>query len=142
MLHQQRHNLLTTGQAAARLGVAIPTVKRWIERGALDAARVRGRWLVTTASVQRQVALRETLAAVANEGFPDRNYNPDGTLVSRKQSNAIIEMPEEVAAHALQLIEDGILFEGKRVQVDTLCLHGDHARVVENAKLIRDNLLT
>ena len=79
---------------------------------------------------------------VANEGFPDRNYNPDGTLVSRKQSNAIIEMPEEVAAHALQLIEDGILFGGKRVQVDTLCLHGDHPNVVKNAKLIRDNLLT
>ena len=79
---------------------------------------------------------------VANEGFPDRNYNPDGTLVSRKLSNAIIEMPEEVAMHALQLIENGILFEGKRVQVDTLCLHGDHPNVVENAKLIRDNLLT
>ena len=79
---------------------------------------------------------------VANEGFPDRNYNSDGTLVSRKQSNAIIEMPEEVAMHALQLIENGILFEGKRVQVDTLCLHGDHPNVVENAKLIRDNLLT
>ena len=75
---------------------------------------------------------------VANEGFPDRNYNPDGTLVSRKQSNAIIEMPDEVAAHALQLIEDGILFEGKRVQVDTLCLHGDHPNVVGNAKLIRE----
>jgi len=79
---------------------------------------------------------------VANEGFPDRNYNPDGTLVSRKQSNAIIEIPEEVAAHALHLIRDGILFGGKRVQVDTLCLHGDHPNVVENAKLIRDNLLT
>ena len=34
---------------------------------------------------------------VANEGFPDRNYNPDGTLVSRKQSNAMIELPEDVA---------------------------------------------
>ena len=77
---------------------------------------------------------------VANEGFPDRNYNPDGTLVSRKQSNAIIEMPEGVAAHALQLIRDGILFEGKRVQVDTLCLHGDHPNVVENARLICEKL--
>lgn len=74
---------------------------------------------------------------VANEGFPDRNYNPDGTLVSRKESHAIIESPEEVAAHALELIQNGILFGGKRVRVDTLCLHGDHPRVVENAKLIR-----
>ena len=73
---------------------------------------------------------------VANEGFPDRNYNPDGTLVSRKERHAIIESPEEVAKHALDLIQNGILFGGKRVRVDTLCLHGDHPRVVENAKLI------
>lgn len=77
---------------------------------------------------------------VANEGFPDRNYNTDGTLVSRKEPNAIVELPDAVAAHALQLIEDGILFEGKRVRVDTLCLHGDHPRAVENAKLIREKL--
>lgn len=77
---------------------------------------------------------------VANEGFPDRNYNLDGTLVSRKESRAIIESPEEVAKHAMQLIQDGVLFEGKRARVDTLCLHGDHPRVVENAKLIREIL--
>lgn len=74
---------------------------------------------------------------VANEGFPDRNYNLDGTLVARAESNAIIESPEEVAVRALELIENGILFEGKRVRVDTLCLHGDHPRAAENAKLIR-----
>jgi UPF0271 protein len=78
---------------------------------------------------------------VANEGFPDRNYNPDGTLVSRKESNAIIETPDEVAAHAIELIRDGILFGEKRVRVDTLCLHGDHPRAAENAKLIREILL-
>ena len=73
---------------------------------------------------------------VMNEGFPDRNYNPDGTLVSRKEPHAMIESPEEVAKHALDLIQNGILFVEKRVKVDTLCLHGDHPRVLENAKLI------
>src|SRR5262245_12376647 len=47
---------------------------------------------------------------VMNEGFPDRNYNPDGTLVSRKEPHAIIESPEEVAKHALELMENGIMF--------------------------------
>ncbi len=75
---------------------------------------------------------------VANEGFPDRNYNPDGTLVSRKQEKAIIESPEEVATHALKLIQEGVLFEGKRMKVDTLCLHGDHPHAAQNAKLIHD----
>jgi len=75
---------------------------------------------------------------VMNEGFPDRNYNPDGTLVSRKEPHAIIEAPEEVEKHAVDLIQNGILFGKKRVRVETLCLHGDHPRVVENAKLIRE----
>ncbi len=77
---------------------------------------------------------------VANEGFPDRNYNSDGTLVSRKQANAIIESPEEVATHAVRLAQNGIDFSGRRVQMDTLCLHGDNIHAVQNAKLIRDTL--
>jgi 5-oxoprolinase (ATP-hydrolysing) subunit A len=74
---------------------------------------------------------------VANEAFPDRRYNLDGTLVSRKQLNAIIESPDEVAAHAVTLAKDGIDFSGKRVKVDTLCLHGDNVHAAENAKLVR-----
>ena len=77
---------------------------------------------------------------VMNEGFPDRNYNPDGTLVSRKEPHATIASPEEVVSHAMELIRDGILFGDKRVRVDTLCLHGDHSRAAENAKLIREIL--
>lgn len=77
---------------------------------------------------------------VANEGFPDRNYNADGTLASRKQANAIIEAPAEVAAHALRLSQKGIDFSGDHVEVDTLCLHGDHPHAAENAKAIREVL--
>ena len=77
---------------------------------------------------------------VANEGFPDRNYNPDGTLVSRKQSNAIIESPENVALHVVELAQNGIDFAGQRVHVDTLCLHGDHPYAAQNAKQVRDVL--
>jgi UPF0271 protein len=75
---------------------------------------------------------------IANEGFPDRNYNLDGTLISRKQPNAIIESPEEVAAHALRLVRNGIDFSGRHVKVDTLCLHGDNIHAAENAKRIRE----
>lgn len=77
---------------------------------------------------------------VADEGFPDRNYNPDGTLVSRKQPDAIIEPPEEVALHAIELVRDGINFGGRRVRVNTLCLHGDHPRAAENARRVREAL--
>ena len=75
-----------------------------------------------------------------NEGFPDRNYNADGTLASRKQANSIIESPDDVAVHALGLAQDGIDFSGQRVKVDTLCLHGDNIHAAENAKRIRNML--
>ncbi len=78
---------------------------------------------------------------VAGEGFPDRAYNPDGTLMSRSKMGAVIEAPEAVAANALRLIQDGILFGGKIVRVETLCLHGDNPRAAENAKLLREMLI-
>ena len=74
---------------------------------------------------------------VANEGFPDRNYNHDGTLVSRKETHAIIESPEEIAIHAIELVKHGINFSGRRVNVETLCLHGDHPRATDNAQAVR-----
>jgi UPF0271 protein len=77
---------------------------------------------------------------VANEGFPDRNYNSDGTLVSRKEPHAIIESPEVIAQHAIELVKNGINFSGRRVNVDTLCLHGDHPRASDNARIVHDAL--
>ncbi|MBX3036501.1 MAG: LamB/YcsF family protein [Anaerolineales bacterium] len=69
---------------------------------------------------------------VAREGFPDRRYNPDGSLMSRNISGAVIESSDEVAHHALTLILGGGL--------DTLCLHGDNLNAAENAKLLRSVL--
>lgn len=77
---------------------------------------------------------------IASEGFPDRYYNLDGSLVSRKQANAIIGAPEEVAAHAIELARDGVSVHGKYIRVDTLCLHGDHPRAARNARLVREAL--
>lgn len=77
---------------------------------------------------------------VANEGFPDRNYNSDGTLISRKQADAIIESPEEVAGNAIRLAQEGIDFGERRIRIDTLCLHGDNPYAAQNAKLVRDTL--
>jgi len=82
----------------------------------------------------------ETGLSVAREGFPDRNYNPDGTLVSRREGNALLETPEDVAIHAIKLAKEGIDFSGRRVRVDTLCLHGDHPHAAQNAKLVHDRL--
>jgi UPF0271 protein len=78
---------------------------------------------------------------VAHEAFPDRNYNPDGTLRSRSQDHALLESPDEIAAHAVRLVRDGVQFaDGRRIYPDTLCLHGDHIHAVENARQIRARL--
>lgn len=69
---------------------------------------------------------------VAVEGFPDRGYNVDGSLMSRLLPGALIESPEEVARHAIELVQTG--------RMDTLCLHGDHPNAAENAKMLRDVL--
>jgi 5-oxoprolinase (ATP-hydrolysing) subunit A len=89
--------------------------------------------LVGLAGSRSVEAGREVGVRVAAEEFPDRGYNADGSLMSRRLPGALIESPEDVAEHALALIRRG--------GMDTLCLHGDHPHAAENAKLLRDVLL-
>lgn len=96
--------------------------------------------LVGLAGSELIQAGREVKLRVAAEGFPDRNYNLHGTLVSRKQANAIITSPEEVALHAVKLAQRGIELGGQYVRMDTLCLHGDHPHAGQNAKMVREAL--
>ena len=69
-LSRPARGFLTTGQAAERLGISIPTVKRWIERGTLDGGPIEGRWLVATASIERILRVRDVLRALDEEGNP------------------------------------------------------------------------
>ncbi len=65
----------------------------------------------------------------ASEGFPERGYNPDGSLISRRLPGAVIDSPQEAAAQALRLVKEGIqVWDGENngvFKVDTLCIHGD-----------------
>ncbi len=88
--------------------------------------------LVGLAGSRSLEAGREMGIRVAAEGFPDRGYNADGSLMSRLLPGALIESPEEVARHAIELVKTG--------QMDTLCLHGDHPHAAENTKLLREVL--
>lgn len=63
------------------------------------------------------------------EAFADRNYNPDLSLVSRKEDNALIEAPEAVLKHIIPIIKNKEVLalngESCKIQADTLCIHGD-----------------
>jgi 5-oxoprolinase (ATP-hydrolysing) subunit A len=63
------------------------------------------------------------------EGFPDRRYRDDGSLVPRTEPGAILHDPAEMETQLLRLIAGG--------RVATLCIHGDDPRAVENAWLVR-----
>jgi UPF0271 protein len=66
---------------------------------------------------------------VAAEAFADRRYEPNGTLRSRKHSDALIRDPAEAARQALSIVEQGtvIASDGNKVAIaaQTICIHGD-----------------
>lgn len=72
---------------------------------------------------------------VIREAFADRNYNPDGTLVSRTQDNAVIHDPQAVVERVLQVANTGAVtaIDGTVVPVDaqSVCTHGDSPGAVE-----------
>lgn len=66
------------------------------------------------------------------EGFADRAYAPDGTLVPRGQPGALIVDPHAAAAQALVLVDSGI---------ESVCVHSDTPGSVQIAAAVRDALL-
>ncbi|MEM7380017.1 MAG: 5-oxoprolinase subunit PxpA [Bacteroidota bacterium] len=63
------------------------------------------------------------------EAFGDRNYNADLSLVSRKNSNALITQPDKVLQHMLRMIcsNEVLAVNGEVVKIkpNTFCIHGD-----------------
>jgi UPF0271 protein len=82
--------------------------------------------------------------SVSREAFPDRTYEPDGSLRPRNLPGAVISDPREAAENGLHLARAGIQFmkDGKQEScpVDTLCVHGDTPGAVEYAKRLRQLL--
>jgi UPF0271 protein len=81
---------------------------------------------------------------VAEEVFADRTYQPDGTLTSRTESNALIHDPEEAVDRVIRMVRDGKVeaVDGSDIQIsaDTICIHGDNALSLEFAKKLRMGL--
>jgi len=76
----------------------------------------------------------------ASEGFPDRAYDPDGSLRSRRLPGAVLHDPAQIAANAVRLATEGIATPHGQVAVDTLCLHGDNPAAVSAAQAVRKAL--
>lgn len=94
-------------------------------------------------SVANRIAAEAGLT-VAAEAFADRAYNPDGSLVSRTESGAVLDDPALVAARVLRLVETGEIeaIDGSTITVDaqSICFHGDSRGSIEMAQASRDIL--
>jgi UPF0271 protein len=129
--------------------------------GALYNMAVRDRVVAdaiarATASVDRSLILfglagSELIGAgqraglrTAREGFADRSYRPDGTLVPRQEAGAVIEAADGVVTRALAMARDRtvIASDGSRLSlaVDTICLHGDTPGAATLASRLRQAL--
>ena len=78
------------------------------------------------------------------EGFVDRAYNSDGSLVSRLLPGAVLHDVEFVAARAVRMVTNKsvIAIDGSEIEVDfnSLCVHGDTPEAVQIAGAVRDAL--
>ena len=101
-------------------------------------------YLVPTGS-KMEIAAKKLNMKIACEIFADRNYEDDGNLVSRKKPHALIIDPEQAKKHVLNMVKNQAIncHSGKQIpcEIDSVCIHGDHASSLATAKSIRENLI-
>ncbi|GAB3819277.1 LamB/YcsF family protein [Micromonospora zhanjiangensis] len=91
-------------------------------------------------SVLAQLATGAGLRTVG-EGFADRGYLPNGTLVPRGAPNALVADPDEVAERAVRMAVERTVraVDGTDLPcpVESICLHGDTPGAVDLARRVR-----
>ncbi|MCU6481717.1 UPF0271 protein [Arthrobacter silviterrae] len=150
--------LYQLGALSALAGAAGATIKYVKPHGALyntivhheghaqavvDAVKAFGTdlpLLLLPGSVALAKAGAQGLRAVA-EAFADRNYTPEGTLVSRREANAVLHDPAQVAANMVRLATEGTVtaIDGSVIPMpaESICVHGDTAGAVAMAAAVR-----
>ncbi len=81
---------------------------------------------------------------VVFEAFADRAYTPQGTLVHRRETGAVIKDTREVATRVLKMAREGKVtaVDGTEIGLiaQTICVHGDTPGAVEMVRSIRQLL--
>jgi len=119
-----------------------------ISTGVVEAVKALDHNLIIFAppkSVLAKVAINAGLR-VAYEFFADRAYDADGSLVSRRQPNAIIQEPRKVVERAIKIVREGTVLavDGEVVNlgyVHTICVHGDTPTAVKLAATLERVLI-
>ena len=99
--------------------------------------------LLLPGSVALERAEAAGLRAVI-EAFADRAYNPDGSLVSRREEGSVLHDAAAISANMIRLATQGTLTarDGSTlsIPVESICLHGDTTGAVELASAVRRGL--
>ena len=99
---------------------------------------------MTLASGKYDAHCRKMGVRVASEGFADRAYEVDGTLVSRRKPGALITDPEKAAAQAVRMASEGKVRTIDGVDIDvsvqTICCHGDTPGAERIVRAVRGGL--
>ena len=81
---------------------------------------------------------------LVHEVFADRAYEDDATLVSRRKPGAVLHDTAQIAERVVRMVQDRAVasVSGKtiKVQLDTVCIHGDTPGAVEIARAVRQAL--
>lgn len=100
--------------------------------------------LIGLAGSQMLNVFRDAGFRLAAEAFTDRRYEPDGTLRSRKLSDALLREPAEAAQQALNIVERSKVIASDNsevsVKAQTLCIHGDTPGAIQIAAAVAENL--
>lgn len=134
-------------EAAGRAGVRVVHVKphgalyhdattsKALARAVIDGARraIQAPTIVGPPGSLLLRLAREAGLAVAAEGFADRGYLPDGSLVPRSQPGALLTEPEQAAEQARRLADSN--------RFQTLCVHSDTPNALAIARAVRRAIL-
>jgi len=119
-----------------------------LSKAMMDAVKALNHDLIIFAPLNSALAKAAVKGGlrVAYEVFADRAYNPDGSLVSRKHPNAIIQEPQRVMERAIKMVKEGtvLAINGEVVnlgEVHTICVHGDTPTAIELAKALKKGLI-
>ncbi len=78
---------------------------------------------------------------VLSEAFADRAYNPDGTLVSRREDGAVLHDTALITENMVRLASEGkiVARDGSvlNIRADSICVHGDTPGAVAMAAAVR-----
>ncbi|MCP2194404.1 LamB/YcsF family protein [Williamsia deligens] len=100
--------------------------------------------LVTLPGSVAAATARDAGVRVIAEGFADRGYRADGSLVPRSERGAVLGDTAEIAERVVEMVTTGRVsaVDGTvvTVDIDSVCLHGDTPGAVDHARAVASAL--